>query len=269
MTEKVISGMAGVFIRKTGFIPRFFAHSAVGLPVAMLAAVLFSACLGTNMSSYRMELTPDAPARSRLLKLRNGTLDILGGASLGTDLYQQAENLIQAGFSDSEGEDYGYYCIYFHNTQSMEMKWLFINAFTVFIPSFFGAPYTEDAYGLTAFLFVFASNGDLIKAEMKQDVFTNTQGLYYGHHPERIADIRYSEMFSGMVQEMENHSEEINRELLIRGPVTDDKAAAARAKIARLMITLKNTLPRELKGLIDVEDIFGPVLINTERGGIK
>jgi hypothetical protein len=187
-------------------------------------------CVGV-VESRKMDLNTDIRSQ-QILNLR-----YYGGNDI--DFIRQAERLMKNGFLDTRGEEYGYYRIAY-NTDA-EYGWgvfSIIHAcfLTLLYPlSLVGFPTDDASFDLTAYLYIYDSEGNLVKSYQKRDSFTQIAGIYYGAGDAAVtrkAARVYSKLFEDLFRTANVQSGEINQALLKAGPVTQGKDSAAKSKIA-------------------------------------
>ena len=108
---------------------------------------------------------------------------------------------------------------------------IILGALTFGVALLFGLPLDNTDFYLEANLYIFDSNGNLVKKYCDGDYFHQTAGLYYGHDPTPEATAKYSRMYDRMFKLAIKDEGEINAKLREAGTITEEKNANARAKI--------------------------------------
>ena len=80
-------------------------------------------------------------------------------------------------------------------------------------------------------IYIFDSNGDLIKEYHNSGKIRQVAGLYYGYNPTKRVAKKFSELYEKMFELASIQSNEINTNLQKAGKITDEKDKEARQKI--------------------------------------
>lgn len=159
-------------------------------------------------------------------------LNLHNYASSDIAYFRQAEKLIRGKLVKSEGDEYGYYVIKYKSVRCNE-NWIYLNIFTCGLLCLFGGPISDAEFDLTAYLYIFDSNGKLLKEYKREGYVKQTAGLYYGHNPTKKVEQKYSELYEKIFSLASREAEEINAQLLESGPIRDEKRADAKANIEK------------------------------------
>lgn len=150
--------------------------------------------------------------------------------------YKQAEKLIRGTLLKNEGDEYGYYVLKYKNKRTVEDGSIFF--WTVMLGSLFwgipqlcGFPTDAQDFDLTAYLYIFDSNGKLVRKYDKTLSYRQRRGLYYGHNPTRNVEKKYSKLYEQIFDQARLEAEEINSLLLQSGAIKEENRKNAKANI--------------------------------------
>lgn len=151
------------------------------------------------------------------------------------DLLRQSENLVRGHLVQQGGQEYGYFYVdYDYSNAYVEdqaMLMVLIHSLFGFALIPLGFPTASEDFSLYAYLYVFDSQGNLVKEYKEYDSFTHVAGLYYGYHPTRRAARRFSKMYDNIFELATLHSQEINDALRKAGPITEENKESGREAI--------------------------------------
>lgn len=145
--------------------------------------------------------------------------------------YLNMEANLLEGLFDESSPEYGYiYLDYEAKHSEGWMSWW--AASVVVIPLYLlGFPVNDADIELKAYVYIYDSNGNLIKSYLKEDSFYQASGLYYGWSTTGRAGRRLSKMFKEIFKTAAKQQRLINAALIEAGPITKEKEAAAIKKI--------------------------------------
>ena len=196
------------------------------LSLCVAASVfLFSSCVST-ITEAKMQLA----VKSHMPLILN--LKYYGNDDI--DQFKQSEGLIKGALINPSGEEFGYYKLKFYDDFYEDtMFTLLASALFPLIPLGFPT-HSADMY-LHEKLYIFDSEGDLVKEYSESDSFTQVAGLYYGHSPTRRAAKKFSKMSEKIFEIAAVQSNEINQALKKKGPVNEKNKEAALKKIEEFL----------------------------------
>lgn len=205
----------------------FFSTLLVIVMVCMLG------CLSVkNIKFTDMDLSVDTSGS--ILKLRN-----YGDVNL--DLLGQSENLVLDALVLKYGEEYGYYAIDYGAKEHKYTGWSVLSGIIGFFPMFptvfLGLPFNYVRFYLDANLYIFDSEGNLVKMYTEKRNFVRAEGIYYGHNPTATIAKQYSKLFEVIFKKANAESRIINNELKKRGVLTEQKRDVAMSKIREFFAT--------------------------------
>jgi len=198
-----------------------------------MALLLLNSC-ATAIIAADLNLNSDIQTQSQLLNLSNFTGEGSG------NFFRQSQNIVGRDFFDTRGEEYGYFAIQIgSHVQTAPIYWLYltIGSIGLGVPWLVGFPVDANDYTLTAHLYIFDSNGDLVQRFNETARMHITSGIFYGHRPHahRRASRIFSGLFENLFMEANSRSREINEMLLLQGPIRPDTRAAAQTKISAFL----------------------------------
>lgn len=130
---------------------------------------------------------------------------------------------------NTQTEKYGYYYIDYRYSSNWEPK-----SVGILLP-FIGLPTDSMEYNLFVHLFIFDSNGKLIKKIQAEDYVTQNAGLIlffpYGTDPSKKIGKTYSQMLKEIFNYVTNESDAINQALREAGPISREKEVQAKNAI--------------------------------------
>ncbi|MGP1459636.1 MAG: hypothetical protein ACTTKL_10060 [Treponema sp.] len=192
--------------------------------------VSVSGCMHTKPIKIA-EMNLQSDTSGHILNLHN-----YGDVNL--ELLNQAENLVAHSLINKSGDEFGYYAIDYGMSPHLYKGPSVLGH--IYIPgALLGLPMTYIRYYLTANLYIFDSEGNLVTMyEEKQD-FLHVGGLYYGYNATKKAAKHYSKMFSKMFEKANAESAAINGELKKKGIITETNKKVALPKIRAFFATHK------------------------------
>ena len=190
----------------------------------LLLVFLFSSCVGSvQLREVRPEVKFNTPA---ILNLKNyGNTDV--------DFFRQAEEFIRGKLINTSGEAFGYYTLSLSASYYEGLAMIPVNAVDIilFPLILLGFPTHLEDISLYMTLYIFDSEGNLVKTYNKKDKFRQVAGLYYGHNPTRRAAKRFSKMADAIFEMAVLESEGINQALKKNGPITEENKNVAFKKM--------------------------------------
>jgi len=94
-----------------------------------------------------------------------------------------------------------------------------------------GVPSETARFRITVDMYIFDSNGEMVRYFEKSGDFRQTAGLYYGHDPTKKAAGAFSGLFEELFQTANVESDEINQALRAAGPITEENKDQAMKNI--------------------------------------
>jgi len=185
---------------------------------------LTQGCVG--MVRYNKMDLQSKTSYPRLLNLRNY-------GSLETDYVEQAEKLVRGHLIKREGEAYGYYVVKYGGKRQNKSLVPTSTAPIMLLLWLCGVPMDKAKFELTAYFYIFDSNGELIRAYEKTGFTKQYAGIYYGYNPTKKVAKKYSELYNCIFEDVMAEAGEINNLLLASGPITDEKSIVAEGKISK------------------------------------
>ena len=199
-------------------------------PLILLSLVMvcFSGCLSLHNIEFR-EMNLRASTFGRLLNLHN-----YGDTNL--DLLNQSEKLVGDSLILKSGDEYGYYAIDYDVTEHVYKGYSILSGIlafapNLFFPCLFGLPYKYMRFNLSANLYIFDCEGNLVRMYDEKKEIKRAEGIYYGHNQTKNISKQYSQMFAMIFEKANAESETINSELKKKGVLTEEKKALATSKI--------------------------------------
>lgn len=201
--------------------------------LGMLMLMLLVSCVGAvQVKKMNLAVEKKTPL---ILHLKNA-----GSVDSNIDLFMQSERLVKGSLIEVSGDEWGYYDITYSLNERHTWTGMYIAITTVGIWPLLGLPMDAVHFDLYASLYIFDSNGDLVKEYHDSDKLTQVAGLYYGYKPTKRIAKRYSKLYEKMFELAWLQSNEINKSLKKAGKVTDEKDEAARQKIKQFYADIKN-----------------------------
>ncbi len=147
------------------------------------------------------------------------------------DFFKQSENLIKGHLVQNEGEEYGYYVIK-HDTKQENDTFASIMVGVWFSPLLLlGLPISYKVFYLQAKLYIFDSQGFLVKEYENISYFKHIAGIYYGYNPTKKLEKKYSELYDEIFEIATSDSAEINSVLKKEGAINNKNETIAKANI--------------------------------------
>ena len=202
-----------------------------GIVIVMLLTL--AGCVG-SVQPKKMNLTVGKKT-SLILNLKNS-----GTTDANIDLFMQSERLVKGSLIEMSGDEWGYYDVIYSLNERPTWTGMYVAISTVGIWPLLGLPMDAVHFDLYASLYIFNSNGDLVKEFHDRDALTQVAGLYYGYKRTKRLAKRYSKLYEKMFELAWLQSNEINKSLKKAGKVTDEKDEAARQKIKQFYADRKN-----------------------------
>ena len=178
---------------------------------------------------------------SRSEKILKKTAILMFGLALGyssfaattadTTKNTELEKLIRNHLFKNEGEEYGYYVLKYHTTRTSNILPACLHTGLLYILPLFAVPTHLVDFDLKVDLYLFDSQGNLVKKYKSSDSFRQVAGLYYGHNPQRKMERKYSELYDGLFRKANQEAEYINNILLKSGPIGDKNRKQAKTNI--------------------------------------
>ena len=177
------------------------------------------------------EMKLESHSSGRILNLHN-----YGDVNL--ELLTQSENLVINSLITRAGDEFGYYAIDYSMSHYLyKAPSIFGN---LYIPgAVLGLPMKYVRYYLTANLYIFDSEGNLVIMYDEKTDFLHAEGIYYGHNPTKKFAKHYSDMFTKIFEKVNAESNAINAELKKKGIITEANKKAALSKIRTFFATHK------------------------------
>lgn len=203
------------------------------LIIGILMLMLLVGCVGAvQVKKMNFAVEKKTPL---ILNLKNA-----GSVDSNIDLFMQSERLVKGSLIEMSGDEWGYYDITYSLNERPTWTGMYIAITTVGIWPLLGLPMDAVHFDLYASLYIFDSNGDLVREYHDRDKLTQVAGLYYGYKPTKRIAKRYSKLYEKMFELAWLQSNEINKSLKKAGKVTDEKDEAARQKIKQFYADIKN-----------------------------
>lgn len=201
--------------------------------LGILMLMLLVSCVGTvQVKNMNLAVSKKTPL---ILNLKNA-----GSVDSNIDLFMQSERLVKGSLIEMSGDEWGYYDVTYSLNESPIWTGMYVAITTVGIWPLLGLPMDVVHFDLYASLYIFDSNGDLVREYHDRDKLTQVAGLYYGYKPTKRIAKRYSKLYEKMFELAWLQSNEINKSLKKAGKVTDEKDEAARQKIKQFYADIKN-----------------------------
>lgn len=188
----------------------------------------FFCCTSVHNINFR-EMSLRVNSSGSILNLRN-----YGDINL--DMLGQSEKLVGDSLILKYGDEYGFYAIDYDATEHVYKGYSILSGIlaftpTLFFPGLFGLPYKYMRFNLTANLYIFDSEGNLVRMYDERKEIKRAEGIYYGHDMTYSIARQYSKMFESIFRKANAESEVINTELEKKGVLTEEKKTRAMSKI--------------------------------------
>ena len=200
-----------------------------------LSLILASSCVG-SVQMKKMDLNVERK-QPVILNLKNA-----GNADGNLDTFMQSEKLVKGTLVQMSGEEWGYYDVKY----SIE-RWdnqfgagLAQIGLTAGSTIFLGVPTDWSKFELSAGLYIFDSNGNLVREYHDVGKKMLVAGLYYGYNPTKKIAKAFSKLYEKMFELAWMQNNEINKALQKAGKVTEEKDAIARQRIREFYNNKKN-----------------------------
>lgn len=188
--------------------------------------MLFVSCVNT-VQLTKMDLATEKKSPV-ILNLKNaGTVDS------NIDFFMQSERLLKGSLLQMNGDEWGYYDVTYrvdegeHASKGLS----YTVGSTLGVWALLGLPTDIVRFDLSASLYLFDSNGNLVREYHDRNNFIQVAGLYYGYNPTKRVAKKFSKLYEKMFELAWLQSNEINKSLKKAGKVTEEKDEAARQKI--------------------------------------
>ncbi|MDR3302332.1 MAG: hypothetical protein LBT01_07385 [Spirochaetaceae bacterium] len=191
-------------------------------------SIFFIGCVSAP-ESEKMQLIPKAKSQE-ILNLRNLT------TSGDVEYIQQDNKLMKSGFLNTSTEEYGYFYTSMHWDWQDYGKsgWVYLGAYTLGVwdlLGIIGMPTDSASFDIRSQLFIFNSNGDLIKSYAKNGEFTQRTSWWYGHNTTKTAAKYFTKQWDEIFGLANAQSGEINQALKNAGAITIEKDKEAQGKM--------------------------------------
>jgi hypothetical protein len=195
-------------------------------------SIFFIGCVSAP-ELQKMQLIPKAKSQE-ILNLRNLTS---GGD---VEYIQQDNKLMKSGFLNTSTEEYGYFYTLMHwDWQDYGLSgWGYLGALTLGVwdlLGIIGLPTDSGSIDIRSQLFIFNSNGDLVKSYTKSGEFTQRTSWWYGHNTTKTAAKYFTKQWDEIFGLANAQSGEINQALKISGAITIEKDKEAQGKMANYL----------------------------------
>ena len=176
---------------------------------------LYMACATINYSSMNFNTNIKS---QKLLNLRNCGIVTKSGA-IGIS---EADKIVKNGFFSNSPDEYGFYHInidYSNKITTGGAFLMFLNIYTLGIPTLIGLPASIDEYTVKVNFEIFNSRGILIKEYQEATKFKYYNGIYYGHSLNKKANEKYIQLLTVIMEQASRESEGINAALFEAGQI--------------------------------------------------
>ena len=188
--------------------------------VIFTIAILGQSCVSfVKHENMKLKTELDNPS---ILKLRNY-------GETNASLLAQSEDIANGHLFKKDGDEWGYYVLSYKTKQEKLGLGVLAGAFFYLIP--LGLPTADAKISLEAQLYIFDSQGQLVKEYKEKDFFIQTAGLYYGHNPTKKVAKKYSNLYASFFEIANLQEDKINKKLLKSGPITKENEDVAKANI--------------------------------------
>lgn len=162
-------------------------------------------------------------------------LNLRASKSMSLAFLRQGEKLVNGCLCKNIGEEYGYYVVKYNTIRedasaNLTVSYIY-GALLCGVLFLFGCPTDCMDFWMEANLYIFDSNGVLIKKYSDGDVFSKVAGIYYGHEPTVKAGKAYSEVYDRIFRRASQDAEYINTILKKNGAVQEGKDEKAESNI--------------------------------------
>ena len=168
------------------------------------------------------------------------------------DFFKQSENLARGYLFKDEGEEYGYYVIT-HDTRR-ENDVLASVSLGILPFHLLGLPASFSHFALNAKLYIFDSQGELLKEYENTSDFKHVAGLYYGHKPQKKLEKKYSELYDEIFEVVASQASEINSDLKQAGHISIENMKTARQNIEAFFKTRGETYKKNYGQTVKLPD---------------
>ena len=192
--------------------------------LGILMLMLLVSCVGAvQVKKMNLAVEKKTPL---ILNLKNS-----GSLDSNIDLFMQSERLVKGTLIETSGDEWGYYDVTHSLDRSEVFSGWYVTGSTLGIWPLLGLPNDVVDFDLYANIYIFDSNGDLIKEYHNSGKIRQVAGLYYGYNPTKRVAKKFSELYEKMFELASIQSNEINTNLQKAGKITDEKDKEARQKI--------------------------------------
>lgn len=192
--------------------------------LGILMLMLLVSCVGAvQVKKMNLAVEKKTPL---ILNLKNS-----GSLDSNIDLFMQSERLVKGILIETSGDEWGYYDVTYSLDRSEVFSGWYVTGSTLGIWPLLGLPNDVVDFDLYANIYIFDSNGDLIKEYHNSGKIRQAAGLYYGYNPTKRVAKKFSELYEKMFELASIQSNEINTNLQKAGKITDEKDKEARQKI--------------------------------------
>ena len=192
--------------------------------LGILMLMLLVSCVGAvQVKKMNLAVEKKTPL---ILNLKNS-----GSLDSNIDLFMQSERLVKGTLIETSGDEWGYYDVTYSLDRSEVFSGWYVTGSTLGIWPLLGLPNDVVDFDLYANIYIFDSNGDLIKEYHNSGKIRQVAGLYYGYNPTKRVAKKFSELYEKMFELASIQSNEINTNLQKAGKITDEKDKEARQKI--------------------------------------
>jgi hypothetical protein len=150
---------------------------------------------------------------------------------------ETAEKIVK-GVLATDSNVWGYY--YIHH--AVDRKEIGLFSFEIFgipitdILVFLGMPKSRVYYDMTADIYLFDSNGDIIEIDEKTTTIMKYKGFYYGHNPPiKEMSEEYKKMFDEIVNKINGNKVQINNFLESAGILEEEYSPEVYTKIYKII----------------------------------
>ena len=161
-------------------------------------------------------------------------LNLQASKSMKYEFLEQAERLVSGHLCKNTAESYGYYVIKYNTIRDERIPTGVVVSLSIPVGALLfllGTPTDGGYFWIEANLYIFDSNGVLLKKYSDGDVFEQIAGIYYGHDPTEKAAKAYSEVYDRMFKKALQDAEFINTALRKSGVITKENDAIAEFNI--------------------------------------
>lgn len=191
-----------------------------------LLLILITSCVG-SVQTRKMDLNVERK-QPVILNLKNA-----GNGEGNLDTFMQSERLVKGTLVQMSGDEWGYYDVVY-GIERWNNNWgsgLAQIGLTLGSTIFLGIPTDWSRFELAAGLYIFDSNGNLIREYHDSGKVTVVAGLYYGYNPTKKIAKKFSKLYEKMFELAWMQNNEINKALQKAGKITEEKDGVARQRI--------------------------------------